>query len=232
LADFADPHGLWMLIPSLVVFVVALSGRHFLAALTAGALSAVVVGPVTGLFTLGDVFHVTSDGKVAGSAVRGALGLMPTAILTLLLVTTIGIMQAGGFLNLLLARLRAIIGDSVSKAEMAIIGLISFTNICVSVNTVAMITAGPLANILRKEVKLHPYRVANLLDTVSCSFPYVLPYATSVVAAVATQQQVALKYPTVPVVHWGDFAGYFFYGHVLLPLMILSALTGFGRRRG
>jgi hypothetical protein len=60
----------------------------------------------------------------------------------------------------------------------------------------------------------------------------VLPYATAVVAAVAIQQQVAERFPSVPVVTWEQFVPYFFYGHVLLPVMILAVLTGFGRRRG
>jgi Na+/H+ antiporter NhaC len=232
LAETADPRGLPMLIPSVLVFVIAVTGRHFLAALTVGVLASVIVGPLAGVFPIERVLHITADGKVDGSAVRGALALMPISILTLLLVTAIGIMQAGGFLDYVMQRLRSAIGTSARKAELAIVGLISFANVCVSVNTVAMITAGPLANIIRKEVRIHPYRSANLLDTISCSFPFVLPYSTSIVAGIALQQQVAQRYPAVPIVAWSEFAPYFFYGHLLLPLMIIAVLTGFGRKRG
>ncbi len=232
LAETADPTGLPMLIPSIFVFVVAISGHHFLAALTAGVFAAIVIGPLTGVFPFERVFHVTAEGTVEGSAVRGAMSLAPISILTLLLVSTIGIMKSGGFLDLVMAKLRGLIGQSLRKAEFAIVGLISFANICVSVNTVAMITAGPLANLLRKDAGIHPYRSANLLDTISCSFPYILPYATSVVAAVAIQQEVAARYAYVPVVGWGELAPYFFYGHVLLPLMLIAVVTGFGRQRG
>jgi Na+/H+ antiporter NhaC len=232
LAETADPLGLPMLIPSVVVFLVAVSGHHFLGALTLGVASAVVIGPLFGVFPIERVFHVTAEGSVAGSAVEGALGLMPTAILTLLLVTAIGIMNASGFLDMVLQWLQKVIQGSVRRAELAIVGLVSFANICVSTNTVAMITSGPLANVIRKQAGIHPYRSANLLDTISCSFPFILPYATAVVAAGALQRQVAERYPTVPIVPWAEFVPYFYYGHILFPLMILAILTGFGQRKG
>lgn len=232
LTEIADPTGLPMLIPAVIVFIVAVSGRHFLAALTAGILTAIVIGPLTGVFPLERVFQITEDGSVTGSAVEGAVALLPTAILTLLLVTTIGIMEGGGFLKKFIAWLEKTIARSVLGTEIAIIILITFTNICVSVNTVAMITAGPLANILRKRYDIHPYRSANLLDTVSCSFPYILPYAATVVAAIAIQHEVAERYPFAVVLSWEEFALYCFYGIVLFPLMIIAVITGFGRAKG
>lgn len=232
LAETADPLGLPMLIPAVIVFLVAVSGHHFLAALTAGIGAALVVGPLAGVFPFQRVFAVTVEGSVTGSAVNGAMALVPTAILTLLLVTTIGIMKAGGFLEKFITWLQKSVAGSVRGTEFAILGLISFTNICVSVNTVAMITAGPLANILRKRHGIHPYRSANLLDTISCSFPYLLPYAATIVAAGAIQQQVAERYDFVVLLSAAQFVPYCFYGLVLFPLMIIAVITGFGRKRG
>jgi Na+/H+ antiporter NhaC len=232
LADTADPTGLPMLLLAVVVFAVAVAGQHFLAALTAGIAAAVVIGPLSGAFPLERVFHVTEAGGVGGSAVQGALGLLPTAVLTLLLVTTIGVMEAAGLLETLMSWLDRTLARSVRGAEAAIVVLISLLNVCVSVNTVAMITAGPLANALRKRHGIHPYRSANLLDTISCSFPYVLPYAATVSAAAAIQRQVAERYAFAVVVPWEQTAAYFFYGAVLFPLMIVAVVTGFGRARG
>lgn len=232
LAETADPKGLPMLIPAALVFIVAVSGRHFLAALTTGILASIIIGPIAGVFPIRQVFHFTADGSVGGSAVEGAVALLPTSILTLLLVTAIGLMEEGGFLERLIAWLDRVIARSVRGAEMAIIGLITFTNICVSVNTVAMITAGPLANVLRKRHGIHPYRSANLLDTISCSFPYILPYSAPIVAANAIQRQVVERYDFAVVLPWAQEAPYIFYGIVLFPLMVVAVITGFGRRKG
>ena len=91
MTETADPAGLPMLIPAAIVFIVAVSGRHFLAALTAGIASALVVGPLFGVFSLSQVFHLTGGGTVGGSAVSGALAMLPISILTLLMATAIGI---------------------------------------------------------------------------------------------------------------------------------------------
>jgi Na+/H+ antiporter NhaC len=169
---------------------------------------------------------------VAGSAVQGATSLMPTCILTLLLVTAMEIMAAAGFLARLMDWLGRVVARGVRGAEITIVALISFANLCVSVNTVAMITVGPLANQLRKRHHIHPYRSANLLDTVSCSFPYALPYAAPVVAAAGIHRALAERYAFVEVLSWAQQAPYIFYGLLLFPLMIIAVVTGFGRKIG
>ncbi|MCA9425386.1 MAG: Na+/H+ antiporter NhaC family protein [Candidatus Omnitrophica bacterium] len=232
LQENSDPKGLPMLIPAAIVFAIAFSGYHFLLALTAGILCASLLGPSLGIFDFKDLFHVTPDGAIEGSLVGGAMGLVPTAVLTLLLVTSIGLMKVGGFLDELMNWLDKGWTKTVARTEGAIIALISIANLCVSVNTVAMIAVGPLANVLRKRHQIHSYRVANLLDTVSCSFPYMLPYAAAVTASSAIQREVAERYDFVPIVSWSEELPFIFYGLTLFPIMILAVITGFGRRHG
>lgn len=95
-----------------------------------------------------------------------------------------------------------------------------------------MVTVGPLARILGKRHDIHPYRSANLIDTVLCSFPYMLPHASTIVAAHAIQRELAERYEVVEPLSWGQEVGYIFYGMVLFPLMIVAVITGFGRERG
>ena len=230
MADTADPAGLPMLIPAAIVFGVAVSGGHFLVALTAGIASALVVGPALGIFPLGDAFHLTEDGEVAGSIVEGAMALLPIAILTLLLVTTIGVMAASGFLERMMEALERAAGATIRGVEAIIVGTISLANLCVSVNTVAVVTAGPLNNILRKRHRLHAYRSANLQDTISCSFPYMLPWSATMVAAWGIQESISATYDFVEVIPWSEVWYFIFYGLVLFPFMIVAVITGFGRR--
>lgn len=231
LASKADPKGLPMLIPGVLVFIVAVSGGHFLGALTVGIVASLVIGPVIGTFALTDVFG-TSDGKVVGSAVDGAMGMVPTAVLTLLLVSALGLLEASGLLHRLMELLHRTWARSIRGAEASIIALITFANLCVSVNTVAMITMGPLVNRLRKRHRIQSYRAANLLDTVSCSFPYALPYGAAITVAIGIQQEVHESFPDVPVLSWWDQAQFAFYAFSLFPVMILAVITGFGRKTG
>ncbi len=231
LAETANPAGLPMLIPAALVFVIAIRGYHFLAALTAGIIAAAIVGPLAGVFTLSDLFYVSSEGLVKGSLVSGAMGLVPVAVLTLLLVTTIGLMEDGGFLNAMMNWLDRTIAKTERGAEFAIIILVSFANLCVSVNTVAMITTGPLVNKLRRRHGIDPHRSANLLDTISCSFPYILPYAATIAAGTAIIHQTHKIYDFVPLLSWAEMAPYIFYGLTLFPVMIFAVITGYGRKK-
>lgn len=232
LAETADPKGLPMLIPAVLVFAVALRGYHFLAALTVGIVSAAILGPALGVFTVADLFHIGEGREIGGSLANGAMGLVPVAVLTLLLVTAIGLMAEGGFLDATMGWLDRTLARTARGAELAIVALVSFANLCVSVNTVAMITAGPLVNRLRKRHGIHPYRAANLMDTVSCTFPYMLPYNAVIPAAFAIQRRVHDQYDFAPVLGWSDLAPWVLYAILLFPLMLLAAITGLGRREG
>jgi len=231
-AEYADPKALPMLIPGIIVIVAAIRRYHFFTAINLGIASGVLIGSLAGIFPLEQVFHLTADGTVAGSAVSGVLAMLPISIIVLLLIIIYGILQDGGFFEQFLAWIDRYATRSMRGAESVIVALISMANLCVPGNTTAMITAGPLANEIRKTHGIHPYRSANLLDTISCSFPFLLPYASIIIAAGAIQAELALTYPFVTVLPWENMAVFVFYGIVLFPLMILSVITGFGRRKG
>ena len=235
LSQYANPAGLPMLIPAGLVFVVAICGYHFLAALTAGIVSSLILGPIIGVFSIADVFSITADGSVSGSAVKGAMGLVPVAVLTLLLVTSIGLMAEGGFLSAMMDWLDRKFSRTRRGVEGAIVALTSFSNLCVSVNTVAMITAGPLINELRKRHDIHPHRSANLMDAISCSFPSLLPYSASIPAAAAIHRRLNAQdqySDIVPVLTWAQEVPYIFYGMTLFIVMIGAVVTGWGRKTG
>ncbi len=59
-----------------------------------------------------------------------------------------------------------------------------------------------------------------------------LPYAAIIIVAKAIQSELATKYDFVVVVSWWETAPFVFYGIVLFPLMIISVITGFGRKKG
>jgi len=232
LIETASPEALPMLIPALIVIGVALRGYHFFAALNLGIVSALIIGPLTGILPLERIFYVTSDGSLAGSVMSGIMAMLPISILILLIITANEVTEAGGFYERLLAWLDRVVVGSVRRAESATIILISLVCLCLPGNTSAMVTVGPLANKIRKRHEIHPYRSANLLDTIACSFPYMLPYAAVIIAAKAIQSELVAKYDFVVVTSWWETAPFVFYGIVLFPLMIISVITGFGRKKG
>ncbi len=99
IAETANSKGLPMLLPPLLVFIVAVAGYHFLAALAVGIFSACVIGVLFGIFPVSELFSIGEGGTTEGALISGAMGLVPTAILTLLLVTAIGILNESGFVE-------------------------------------------------------------------------------------------------------------------------------------
>lgn len=232
LAEMADPSGLPMLIPGLIVLVSMIFGCHFFLAINLGIFSTLVIGSFTGVFPLERVIQFSGEGSFGGSMVDGIMAILPIVILAMLLITVNGLMERGGFFNRLLALLESNAVKSVRGAETAIVTLVSIANLCVPGNTTAMITVGPLVNKLRKRHGIHPYRSANLIDTISCSFPFMLPYSAIIILTIALQKELLERYDFIVVLSWSDIWPHVYYGIVLFPLMILAVITGFGRKKG
>jgi Na+/H+ antiporter NhaC len=203
--DNASAAPLIMLIPAATVFILAVSGQPFLVSLTASIVVAIIVGALSGVLPWDQVVSFTPEGQVTGALIGGAGGMIDLSILTLLLVTNVGIFEKGGGNARLMAWLDRTIVKSVRGAELAIITLIAGLNLGVTVNTVAIITTGPLVNDFRKRHGINRYRAANLLDTISCSFPYALPYGAAMIAAVSIQRSLAGEGAGTPEIPWwGD----------------------------
>jgi Na+/H+ antiporter NhaC len=228
LAKHANPKGLPMLIPPVIVVITALRGRHFIESLSWGIIIALIMGPLLGTFSLSEVLRV-ENGAVVGAAIDGAVGMFGVSVLAMLLTTCAYIMQKGGFMDLALKWIMQSVAKTVSLAELAIIGLTSLINICLSVNTVAIIASAPFTKTIGEAFKIDPRRRANLMDCISCSFPYILPWANTILSITVTMKSVKSSYPFVPVLPWVNLAPFMYYGIILFLLMIVAALTGFGR---
>ena len=221
--------GAWLSVVPLGVFILATTGLVIAGApVVEGMIMAAMAGISLGMVAA----------RNAAVYTERVFALMANRTATVAIVAWLwagafsGILADSGFLAQLMAWLDRNVACGVRRAEGTIVALISFANLCVSVNTVAMITVGPLANELRKRHGIHPYRSANLMDTVSCSFPYILPYAATMVAATAIQRTLAERYSFVEVLPWASEAPYIFYSLLLFPVMIVAVVTGYGRKAG
>jgi Na+/H+ antiporter NhaC len=72
---------------------------------------------------------------------------------------------------------------SKRKAETAVAGLVSFTNLCTANNTIAIIITGPVARQISDKAGLTKPRTASLLDTFSCFVQGLLPYGAQLLIA-------------------------------------------------
>ncbi|MBO7643977.1 MAG: Na+/H+ antiporter NhaC family protein, partial [Bacteroidales bacterium] len=68
-------------------------------------------------------------------------------------------------------------------ASLSIAALVCLVNLCTANNTIAIITAGPLAKDITEKFKLNPSRTASILDTFSCLIQGIIPYGAQMLMA-------------------------------------------------
>lgn len=77
--------------------------------------------------------------------------------------------------------------------EIGICFLVGMVNLFTANNTVAIITAGPIARELSKKYGVSPKRTASLLDTVSCCVQGMIPYGAQILIATSLAASVSLS---------------------------------------
>jgi Na+/H+ antiporter NhaC len=225
-----SPEGLILLLPFALVIFLALRGNHILVSLTWGILAAIGLGLPTGLLAPEAILFFDHEAKtVNGALVDGIAGYLAMSILILLIVAGSHLMKRGGAMDALVERLAGFARDSVARAETMIWCIVFSLNAFITINTAAEITAAPVVSQLGKRFKLHPYRRANFLDAVTSALGYIFPWGGGVLIGHQTirnlQEQYAFVQPVSPTEVWP----YVLHGWFLAGVMLIAALTGFGR---
>lgn len=167
-----DSNAPWLIIPYLVVIVTAIAGLNVLVVLTLGIVSAIGMGLSTGYGLL----------EMAETAGEGIDSMGNLIIVTLLAAGMLGLVKAAGGISYLLDILtRRIAGRR--GAQGIIVLLVGLVNLCTANNTVAIITAGPLARDISDRYGIDRRKSASLLDTASCIVQCLIPYGAQTLLA-------------------------------------------------
>ncbi len=231
LADTASPNGLTLLAPFALVIFLALSGHHILVSLTWGIVTAIAVELILGLAPPEAIlFFDPSTDTVGGALVDGIAGYLGLSILILLIVAGGHLMRLGGALDALIDALKRFARASVARAEAAMWGIVFTLNAFITINTAAEIAAAPVVSQLGKRFRLHPYRRANMLDAVTSAIGYIFPWGGGVLIGYQTIRTLESQYDFVQAVPPTEVWSYVLHGWFLAAVMLIAALTGFGRR--
>lgn len=230
LAETASPKGLILLIPFALVITLALRGYHILVTLTWGIIAALALEFAFGLVTPGDIISIDREqSAVGGALVAGIAGYLSMAILILMIVAGSHIMKLGGAMGAIIDGLTNLAGRSVARAEAAIWSIVFSLNVFITINTAAEIAAAPVVSQLGKKFKLHPYRRANMLDAVTSALGYIFPWGGGVLIGYQTIRNLEGTYDFISVVSPTQVWPYVLHGWFLAAVMLVAALTGFGR---
>ncbi|MEM0911380.1 MAG: Na+/H+ antiporter NhaC family protein [Pseudomonadota bacterium] len=162
-------------LPYIVIIVAALSGFNVIAVLSIGIATAATIGVLQGEFTVLSMLQSTQ---------KGIGWMQELAIIAITIGGIVALMQRYGGMTWLMDRLTTRV-TSKKGAEFSIAGLVSFLDISTANNTIAIVTAGPIAKDLNEEYGIDPRRTASLLDVFSCGFQGIVPYGAQLLSAAA-----------------------------------------------
>ncbi len=239
--EMANPAGLILLLPFGLVIALAMSGRHIIVSITWGIVVAAGLILMANLEPVADLLGGPLAGPeallgldfeqraITGALVDGINGFLKMGILILFIVTAGHIMAVGGALEGIKQGMMRVVKASVRRAELVMFATVASLNAFITVNTAAEIAAAPFVSDMGKAFNLHPYRRANFLDAVSSAFGYIFPWSGGVLIGVATLQGLGDRYTFVTAPSPMEVWPYVFHGWLLAAVMVMAALTGYGR---
>ncbi|MBD1372614.1 Na+/H+ antiporter NhaC family protein [Hazenella sp. IB182357] len=161
------------ILPYIGVLIAALWGVHVITVLAGGIFFAGVIGLWEGNYTISSLAKTISE---------GISGMSELILLTLLIGGLVEIIRANGGLQYLLYITTKKIKSKIGAA-WSIAGLVSLTNLATANNTIAILTAGPLAKDIADHYNINPKQSASLLDIFSCAVQGLIPYGAQILIA-------------------------------------------------
>ncbi len=162
-------------VPYLAVLVTALMGVNVMTVLAGGIVLTAAVGLASSSYDLPGLVQSMGD---------GIMGMGELIIVTLLAGGMLGLIRHNGGLDYLTRVLTSRV-KSRRGAELCIGLLVAVTDICTANNTIAILTAGPVAKDIADKYGISPRRSASLLDTFSCFAQGLIPYGAQLLMASA-----------------------------------------------
>lgn len=226
-SDFSA-QGLWMILAVVALLTTAFVTRDLFKAISVGLVVGVIVGLISGVLAPTGIVGVDGD-ALSGFLVEGVAGMLPIVGLSLSVFAMLGVLEGAGVLDRLTA---AVISSgwvrTPRRAELAIgAGTLVTITLFASVNGPSMMVFGPIADRLGSRTGLHPYRRSNVMDCFALGIGSIVPVASSFLFIGSL---LTADLPDAPALSpMGLFVGTF-YPMVLTVVMLVSIVTGWGRR--
>ena len=169
-----DKINLWLLIPYVLVLVGGIAGINVFVVLITGIVSAIIINLALGteLLTI-----ITNMGK-------GASGMFEVILVTMLVSMLSALMREYGGFDALLSGIKKVFKGKVG-GQLGISLLVSVMDVATANNTVAIVTAAPIAKTISEEYGITNTKTASLLDIFGSVVQGIIPYGAQVMAAVS-----------------------------------------------
>ena len=160
-------------LPYILVLAGALLGVNVFALLGSGILFAGLIGIFSKSFNLLGLISAISEGMA---------GMYELSLLVLVVGGVVALIKFNGGIDYILYFITSKI-KSKKGAEFGIAALVSIIDLCTANNTIAIVTAGPLAKDIAKKYDIDPRKTASILDIFSSCWQGVIPYGAQLLTA-------------------------------------------------
>ena len=221
----ANPVSLIMLVVPVVIIVLCMMRKHLITALSWGIIAGIAVGLLSGIYTVENLIAFPGGFTVSGAIIEAITGTAGTVAMLIGVFSLLGVLERSGFfedVGALLSRL----AKKERSTEATIVLSVGLLSMVTGVISVAIVALGDLINEIGEKAGVNRYRRANLMDCTGCVFCFLAPWTVHcVIPAQLTAQfgeSVAVAPGSVP------FANY--YSLCMLVMLVLSVVTGYGRK--
>ncbi|MBC6003459.1 Na+/H+ antiporter NhaC family protein [Paeniclostridium sp. NSJ-45] len=160
-------------LPYILVLTGALLGVNVFALLGGGILFAGIIGLFSKSFDLLGLIGAVSEGMA---------GMYELSLLVLVVGGVVALIKFNGGIDYILYFITSKI-KSKKGAEFGIAALVSIIDLCTANNTIAIVTAGPLAKDIADKYDIEPRKTASILDIFSSCWQGVIPYGAQLLTA-------------------------------------------------
>lgn len=169
--------------PYVLLLILGILGVNVMFLLLSGTILNTIIGIYFGVFDIWSAFSHIGDGTVS---------MANTLIVAILAGGLLCMVRYNGGISFIINKTKYLIKDKKS-CEFGIAFLAGMINLFTANNTVAIITAGPIAKELSEKYNVDPKRTASLLDTTSCFVQGVIPYGAQILIATSLAASISIS---------------------------------------
>ena len=221
----ADPVSLVMLVVPVVIIILCMMKKHLITALSWGILAGTAAGLLSGVYTVDELISFPGGFSVSGAVIEGITGTAGTVAMLVMVFALLGVLECGG----LFEDVRGLLEHFAKKersTEAAIVLSVGILSMVTGVISVAIVALGDLVSEIGEKAGLNRYRRANLLDCTGCVFCFLAPWTVHCVIPAQQSAQFGEGFAVAPASV--PFVNY--YSLCMLVILLVSILTGYGRK--
>ncbi len=171
------------ILPYVLLFILGVSGINVMFLLLIGIILNTIIGIHYAMFDIWGAFSHIGNGTVS---------MANTLIVAMLAGGLLCMVRYNGGISYIIEKTKHLITNRKS-CEFGITFLVGVINLFTANNTVAIITAGPIAKELSVKYDVDPKRTASLLDTTSCCVQGMIPYGAQILIATSLASSISIS---------------------------------------